>query len=52
MLNLVAELVEEGSTVVLSCSYLLGAGESIDSVKWYLNTTEIYRIVPGLYEHR
>ena len=48
----VAELVEEGSVVVLSCTYLLEAGQSIDSVKWYLNTTEIYRIVPGLYAHR
>jgi hypothetical protein len=45
-------MVEEGSQVVLTCSYLLEAGQSMDSVKWYLNTTEIYRIVPGLTQHR
>ena len=45
-------MVEEGSSAVLSCSYSLAHTEYVDSVKWFLNTTEVYRIVPGLRDHR
>ena len=46
------DLVEEGGKAVLSCSYTLGESEFVDSVKWFLNRTEIYRIVPGLIDYR
>ena len=44
--------VERGSEAVLRCRYTLTPGEYVDSVKWFLNTTEIYRIVPALTKHR
>ena len=46
------DLVEEGGNAVLSCSYTLGQSEFVDSVKWFYNRTEIYRIVPGLIDYR
>ena len=33
---------------MLTCSYKLGPGQWVDSIKWYLNSSEIYRIVPSL----
>merc|ERR1719233_1526442 len=45
-------LVVAGSQVILTCSYTVYPGEFIDSIKWYLNTSEIYRIVPGLNRDR
>ena len=38
--------------MILTCSYSVSPGEYIDSIKWYLNTSEIYRIVPGLNRDR
>ena len=32
----------------MTCSYQLSPGQWVDSVKWYLNSSEIYRIVPSL----
>ena len=56
MLNLIivvlSGLVPSGSAVILICSYSVSPGEYIDSIKWYLNTSEIYRIVPGLNRDR
>ena len=45
-------LVPIGSQLILTCSYSVAPGEYIDSIKWYLNTSEIYRIVPGLNRDR
>eukprot|EP00090_Calanus_glacialis_P008406 TRINITY_DN16732_c0_g1_i3.p1 TRINITY_DN16732_c0_g1~~TRINITY_DN16732_c0_g1_i3.p1 ORF type:complete len:202 (+),score=61.24 TRINITY_DN16732_c0_g1_i3:84-608(+) len=45
-------LVPSGSQVILTCSYSVSPGEYIDSIKWYLNSSEIYRIVPGLNRDR
>ena len=44
--------VEEGEGVELDCRYNPSPGQYIDSIKWYLNASEIYRIVPGLNDHR
>jgi len=44
--------VEEGAGAELTCSYKTSPGEYIDSIKWYHNSSEIYRIVPGLTTHR
>lgn len=48
----IPEFVSSGSSVILTCSYRVTEGEAIDSVKWYLNSSEIYRLVPGLHEDR
>ena len=40
--------VAGGGGTVLTCSYKLGPGQWVDSIKWYLNSSEIYRIVPSL----
>jgi len=45
-------VVPAGSQVILTCSYSVFPGEYIDSIKWYLNSSEIYRIVPGLTKDR
>ena len=44
----IADIVQSGSQVILTCSYSVSPGEYIDSIKWYLNNSECYRIVPGL----
>jgi hypothetical protein len=44
--------VREGGRADLTCNYLASPGHYIDSLKWYLNSSEIYRIVPGLTENR
>ena len=44
----VADIVQSGSQVILTCAYSVSPGEYIDSIKWYLNNSECYRIVPGL----
>ena len=49
---LISGYIEEGGSCVLTCSYSLEPGEFVDSVKWFVNTTEIYRIVPGLTDFR
>ena len=41
-----------GSGVILTCNYLVTEGQAVDSIKWYYNTSEIYRLVPGLHHHR
>ena len=40
--------VAEGGGTVLACRYDLSPGQWVDSIKWYLNSSEIYRIVPSL----
>ena len=40
--------LETGSPAVMTCSYKLTSRQYVDSVKWYLNSSEIYRIVPSL----
>ena len=40
--------VGEGGGTVLTCRYQLSPGQWVDSIKWYLNSSEIYRIVPSL----
>ena len=40
--------VTGGGGTVMTCSYQLSPGQWVDSVKWYLNSSEIYRIVPSL----
>ena len=48
----IAGVVEPGAEVVLTCSYTVSPGQYIDSIKWYLNSSECYRIVPGLHKDR
>jgi len=48
----VPEMIPSGSRAVLNCSYTVSPGQFMDSVKWYLNTSEIYRIVPSLTKDR
>jgi len=48
----VPDIVQSGSQVILTCAYSVSPGEYIDSIKWYLNTSECYRIVPGLTQDR
>ena len=48
ILLLYSDIVQSGSQVILTCMYKISPGEYIDSIKWYLNTSEIYRILPGL----
>ena len=50
--NFFAEMIPTGSRAVLNCSYTVSPGQFMDSVKWYLNTSEIYRIVPSLTKDR
>ena len=38
--------------MILTCAYSVSPGEYIDSIKWYLNNSECYRIVPGLTQDR
>ena len=45
-------VVIEGDGAELTCSYKPSPGQYIDSIKWYLNSSEIYRIVPGLTTDR
>ena len=45
-------MVPAGSPAVLNCSFGVSPGQFMDSVKWYLNTSEIYRIVPSLTKDR
>ena len=45
-------MIPSGSRAVLNCSYTVSPGQFMDSVKWYLNTSEIYRIVPSLTKDR
>ncbi|XP_023326755.1 uncharacterized protein LOC111700160 [Eurytemora carolleeae] len=45
-------VVIEGDGAELTCSYRPSPGQYIDSIKWYLNSSEIYRIVPGLTTDR
>ena len=47
-----SDIVQSGSQVILTCQYTVSPGEYIDSIKWYLNTSECYRIVPGLTKDR
>ena len=42
------EYLTPDSSAVLTCQFRLGEGQWLDSVKWYLNSSEIYRIVPSL----
>ena len=44
--------VREGGRTELTCSYQASPDHYIDSIKWYLNSSEIYRIVPGLTQDR
>ena len=44
--------VVEGDGAELTCSYTTTPGQFVDSIKWYFNTSEIYRIVPGLTTDR
>jgi len=48
----VPDIVQSGSQVILTCAYSVSPGEYIDSIKWYLNNSECYRIVPGLTQDR
>ena len=50
--NFLVEMIPSGSRAVLNCSYTVSPGQFMDSVKWYLNTSEIYRIVPSLTKDR
>ena len=36
----------------MTCSFMVSPGQFMDSVKWYLNSSEIYRIVPSLTKDR
>lgn len=36
-----------GQTVTLVCEYEVGEGEHVDSIKWYKDSGEFYRIVPN-----
>ena len=47
-----SDLVRSGSPAVLTCSFMVSPGQFMDSVKWYLNSSEIYRIVPSLTKDR
>ena len=49
---IISDIVQSGSQVILTCAYSVSPGEYIDSIKWYLNTSECYRIVPGLTQDR
>ena len=49
---MISDIVQSGSQVILTCAYSVSPGEYIDSIKWYLNTSECYRIVPGLTQDR
>ncbi len=46
------EYVVEGEGAELVCDYQPTPGQFIDSIKWYLNSSEIYRIVPSLTTDR
>ena len=48
----VPESVPTGSPAILTCSFAVSPGQFMDSVKWYLNSSEIYRIVPSLTKDR
>ena len=52
LILLYSDIVQSGSQVILTCQYTVSPGEYIDSIKWYLNTSECYRIVPGLTKDR
>ena len=38
-----SDIVQSGSQVILTCMYTVSPGEYIDSIKWYLNSSECYR---------
>ncbi|CAB4060775.1 unnamed protein product [Lepeophtheirus salmonis] len=42
------EYVMLGQTVTMYCEYYLGDGEYVDSIKWYKDNHEFYRIVPQM----
>ena len=41
------EHVMLGQTVTLVCEYTVGQSEFIDSIKWYKDSLEFYRIIPN-----
>ena len=44
-----SDIVQSGSQVILTCMYTVSPGEYIDSIKWYLNSSECYRQGSTLY---
>ena len=49
---LLVDLLPVGSRAALTCQFRLPHNQFMDSVKWYLNQSEIYRIVPSLAQDR
>ena len=49
---LLADLLPVGSRAAFTCQFRLPHNQFMDSVKWYLNQSEIYRIVPSLAQDR
>ena len=46
------EYVMFGQTITMVCEYTVGQSEYIDSIKWYKDNMEFYRIVPNTHIER
>ena len=41
-----------GQTITMVCEYTVGQSEYVDSIKWYKDNMEFYRIVPNTHIER
>ncbi len=41
-----------GQTITMMCEYTVGQSEYVDSIKWYKDNMEFYRIVPNTHIER